>query len=387
MPTGVDRAELAYLRHLAGCAEPLFAIVRSTLGYVLLAPDGVAEIIRRLGGETPWGAADRLSVLARRKSFTVRRAESDLRRLARDRCRPPGLAAMLARHLPGGVAYLNIGHSNLSDRMLAAVRQGAEGRVAVMLHDVIPLDFPQYQRAGTPEKFAAMLRRVRAGADLVIYNSHDTRARTERYMAQWGDCPPALVAHLGVPVPVVADLPPGLAPARPYFVALGTIEPRKGHDLLLDLWQDMAADMAGKDIPGLLICGARGWNNAALFARLDRLPSRGPVRELPGLDDGVIAALLIGADGLLFPSRAEGYGLPPVEAAALGVPVVCCDLPVYREVLRDIPVYAKETDRYQWRYIIKSLTKGRNEKRAEVSTGDFCPPSWQDHFNAVLRFT
>ena len=386
MATGVDRVERAYLTHLAGRREPLFAIARTALGYVLLDAAGAAAIAERAAGAVPWGAADALSRGLRGVPQAVRRAESDLRRMALARCLPVGLPHMLARHLPQGTAYLNVGHSNLTERMLQGARRAIGARVSVLLHDVIPLDFPQYQRPGTPETFRAMLRRVAAGAGLVICNTAHTRQRAAAHMQRWGALPRLVVAHLGVPVPIPGALPAGVDPARPRFVTLGTIEPRKGHDLLLDVWQQMQTDL-GAATPQLLICGARGWNNKPVFDRLDALRPGGAVREMPGLPDAQIAALLAGSRGLLFPSRAEGFGLPAAEAAALGVPVVCSDLPAIREVLGDIPVYANETDRYQWRNAIESLTKGREQESQAAAKSVFAPPTWADHFNTVLRFT
>lgn len=381
VPTGVDRVELAYLIHLQTRPEPLFAIARTVLGYVLLDPEGVRAMTGRLTGAAPWGAADRLSVVARRKGLAVQRAESDLRRFALARSTPRRLQAMLKRHLPAGIAYLNTGHSNLTDRMMWALRHGPEARVAVLIHDTIPLDFPQFQRPGTPEKFRTMLRRAHS-ADLLIFNSAHSRNRAEAHLG--GRLPQSVVAHLGI-TPMRPDpslVPSDLPGRRPYFVTLGTIEPRKRHDLLLDVWEDM-----GPDAPGLLILGARGWNNDAVFARLDRLPPDGPVRERSGLPDGAVAALLKGSRGLVFPSEAEGYGLPPIEAAALGVPAICRDLAVYREVLGDIPVYLKETDRYLLRNSIESLVKGRHQAERAVSACDFTPPTWEDHFDSVLKLT
>lgn len=389
MPTGVDRVERAYLRHLLLLSEPVFGVIRTTLGFVLLDRAGLVALSDRFDGNTPWGAPDFWSRLARSKSRTVRCAESDLRRLALDRCRPRALIRMLARHLPDATAYLNVGHSNLTERMLTAVRKGVDGTIAVMIHDTIPLDLPQFQRPGTPERFAGMLRRVCQHADLVIYNSADTQRAAERHMSATDTPPTGVVAHLGVPVPqsVPGDIPAGLDLSQPYFVTVGTIEPRKRHDLLLDVWQDMEGSRSPSDMPGLLICGARGWNNDAVFRRLDALPSNGSIRELPGLSDGAVAALVQGSCGLLFPSVAEGYGLPPIEASAIGVPVICHDLPVYREILSDIPVYAGETDRYQWRNIVESLIKGRIQENKAVSEQMFTPPTWDEHFNTVLRLT
>ena len=71
-------------------------------------------------------------------------------------------------------------------------------------------------------------------------------------------------------------------------------------------------------------------------------------------------AVLKGASGFLFPSHAEGFGLPPVEAAALGVPILSNDLPVIREILGDIPVYASVSDRYLW--FKRAKTDGRSRR-------------------------
>lgn len=379
--TGVDRVELAYLTHLLDRPEPLFAIARTTLGYVLLDGAGARGIAARLTGAAAWGAADRLSIVARRKGPAVQRAESDLRRLALARAVPRRLQKMLSRHLPAGVAYLNTGHSNLTDRMVWALRHGPGARIAVLIHDTIPLDFPQFQRPETPASFRAMLRRAQR-ADLLIFNSDHSRASVAAHLA--GEMPPSVMAHLGVaPMrPDAGAVPGDLSGRRPYFVTLGTIEPRKRHDLLLDIWDDW-----GPDAPGLLILGARGWNNAAVFDRLDRLPAGGPVRERAGLPDGAVAALMAGSCGLLFPSEAEGFGLPPIEAAMLDIPVICRDLAVYREVLGDIPVYLNETDRYLWRNSIESLLKGRQQAERAVSASGFIPPTWADHFDTVLKWT
>lgn len=381
--TGIDRVELAYLIHLAVRPEPLFTIARTPFGFILIGPENLPRLTARLTGTRQWGAADQLSRLAPRRDAVLRRAESDLRRLCLDRCRPRNLSTMLRRHLPAGMSYFNTGHANLTDHMLSAVRE-SRGQIAVLVHDVIPLDYPHYQRPDTPARFAVLLQRVRREADLVIYNSHHTRERAELHMAQWGPPPVAAVAHLGVErhEPDPAALSAGLPPGNPYFVTLGTIEPRKGHDILLDVWDDLARQM--ETPPTLLICGARGWSNRAVFDRLDRLPPGGPVRELNGLTDGAIAALVAGARAMLCPSRTEGFGLPAVEAAARGIPVICNDLPVYREVIGDIPIYLKETGHYSWGNMIRALTCATMGTKPDGSRGVFVAPTWKDHFRSVL---
>ena len=377
--TGIDRVEHAYLAHLLADPVPLFGLVRTPLGYLLIDSGGLRQFQRQLAGDLAWGKASVLSRLAGKRTATVRQAESDLRRHAIAQVRRGGLQKALSRALPDGFDYFNVGHSNLTDRVLSSVK-AAGGDIHVLIHDVIPLEHPQYQRPGTIEVFRDKLMRVGAHADRVIYNSHDSRHRAEGHFREWGRLPKGIVAHLGTiqPRPAPDDLPPDLLLNQPYFVTVGTIEPRKNHAFLLDIWEEM-----GPHAPPLLICGSRGWNNDAVFARLDALPPDGPVKEISDLSDGALAELVNKSAGTLFPSLAEGFGLPPVEALLLGARVLCNDLEVLHEFLGDKPVYADVSDRYLWISTLESWAI--NPQIAQVEP-KFFAPNWQDHFKTVLRF-
>lgn len=390
--TGIDRVELAYLVHLLEDELPLYLLVRSALGYLLLNQDGAHKIAARITGECAWGNNDLIGVMSRRATPEKRRAEADLRRFSIDKCRDGKLAAMLRRSIPDRCAYLNVGHSNLSAEVLEAWRQHGEARLVVLIHDTIPLDYPQYQRAGMPEKFEANLKRVAKAADRVICISRQTQADVERWFARWGATVETVVAHIGVTAakPVAEDVPPGLTRTRPYFLTVGTIEPRKNHALLLDIWDAFETELPQDQIPHLIIAGRRGWANEAVFDRLDRSAIMGKtVFEHPDLSDGAIAALTCDAAGVLFPSLAEGYGLPPAEGILLKTPVICSDLAVFREILGENPVYADSGDVYLWKQSIRRLAK---EKQAGLTreTGknpETGIPTWSDHFNLVLKVT
>ena len=388
LPTGVDRVELAYLRHFIGLDRPVFALARTAYGYVLLDRAGMQAMLARFAGTVPFGGVDLLSRLRPGLGLAGQAAQSDIRRMALARALPHRLGPMLAKHLPPGCHYFNTGHSNLSHRVLRALQLHLDARVLVMVHDTIPLDFPQFQRPGSPQAFAAMLGRVRESADVILCNSHQTMADIARHTPQGAGLPRCVVAPLGVDLPAPATTwpkPAALAPGRPYFMTIGTIEPRKNHAFLLQIWAEMA-QQAGP-LPALLICGARGWNNDQVFAQLDRHPMMGQhVFELNGLPDAQMAAALQGAAGLLHPSHAEGYGLPPIEAAAMGVPVVCAALPIYREILGQIPVYAEQQNIYSWIETIRALAGSRAKNGAQGQPcPPFSPPTWQAHFNVSLN--
>lgn len=378
--TGIDRVELAYLKYLLSRPEPLFALVRTALGYVLLNKDGAQGVLDRALGHVPLGQPDLLGLLARRHLPQRLRAEADARRLASARCLPQRLATMLRRTLPHDTAYLNVGHTNLRASVFAAVKSLHGSQIGVMLHDTIPLDYPLFCQTDVTRGFAEKLRLVSTNADLALHTAFCTRSMTDAHFAKAGRIPPGIVAPLGVEVamPSAGRMEQINAP---YYLSLGTIEPRKNIGLLVQVWRKLlASDTA---VPHLYVLGNRGWAETAIFDDLAALVRTGAVTVRHDLSDGEVSALLQGAEALLFPSLAEGYGLPPIEAAALGVKVMSGKLPVVVEMLGDYPVYLDTTDVYAWVETINQQMMHRAQWRTadrQIRT----PPTWADHFGLVF---
>ena len=172
---------------------------------------------------------------------------------------------------------------------------------------------------------------------------------------------PNAVSAEFVPAPeaAVTDLRRRLGLSDPYAVVVGWADPRK------DTATAVAAHRAVVDaIPhDLVLVGERHRN----FAPVPE-PGGGRIRRVGYLGDGELPTLLSGAVGLLYPSRYEGFGLPPVEALACGTPALVSDLPVLREATAGAAVYLPPGRVDEWADALRAALEGR------VEAGD--PPAW-----------
>jgi glycosyltransferase involved in cell wall biosynthesis len=113
-----------------------------------------------------------------------------------------------------------------------------------------------------------------------------------------------------------------LAPDEPFWLFVGAFEPRKNIGFLLTVFEELRRR---GDHRRLVMCGPPGWKNANLRQRLESSEAREAITWLGRVEDAELAWLYRNADALLLPSLYEGFGLPPLEAAAFGTPAVVSD--------------------------------------------------------------
>ena len=292
-------------------------------------------------------------------------------------------AGIRSRDLSGSV-FLNIGHSGLEYHRYPDLLKKMKVKPVFLVHDLIPITHPEYCRPGEGERHRIRMKTVLELAQGVITNSQATLDELARFADVLGmQLPPAQPAFLAPPAFTISD---SARPVdRPYFVVLGTIEPRKNHLLLLQVWKRLVEQL-GEQAPLLVLIGQRGWECENVVDLLERCEAvRGHVIEHASCSDRELANWLQHAQALLFPSFVEGFGLPLVEALACGTAVIASDLPVFHEIAGEIPDYCDPLDGLGWLRLVVNYSSSDSQRRAEQlqrMTG-YCPPSWQGHFSKV----
>jgi glycosyltransferase involved in cell wall biosynthesis len=256
--------------------------------------------------------------------------------------------------------YLNVSQYPLSSpSYFRWLQERPDVKPVFMIHDLLPIQYPEFFHPASVKRHARRLSvfaKIAAGA---IVSTPAVADALLAYLNRLGrKTLPLLIQAL--PASPTFHRPrehdEGLA-ARPYFIICGTIEPRKNHLLLLNLWRELAR-LSGFATPKLIVAGARGWENENIVDMLERCPAiRDHVIEASGLSTPSLKRLIDNARAVLMPSFAEGYGLPVAEALAAGTPVLASDLPSLRAIGGSAVTWLDPVDGLGWLAAIRRLSE------------------------------
>jgi glycosyltransferase involved in cell wall biosynthesis len=410
-PTGIGRVELAYGRHLLDHFPDSVRFLVALPQMVQIIPTAVAARYIR-ATELAWKEYDAganqvasalgnflgvdhvlfSGALAQRDPPISRRTErlmcaaDVMMRAALDRVRPVGLARF--SNAPFRSAYINVSGSGIDSPWLTSWLARSPSIASVfLLHDIIPITHPEYVRPKSHGRHRRYVQRLTGSGGVVLTNSVYTRDTLATFVKEAGQTmPTTIVAPLGIDS--------GFAQAQthdcavdPYFVFVSTIEPRKNHHMLLSVWERLVARFGAK-APKLVLVGTRGWKNASVLDSLEISRKLGThVLECSNLCDRALIPLISNSRATLFPSRVEGYGLPLAESLALRAPVICSDIPSFREIAGRIPEYLDPQAGADWARIVMDYAAPNSTRRAEqlrrVET--YHAPTWKNHFSIMQR--
>ncbi len=195
-------------------------------------------------------------------------------------------------------------------------------RRILTVHDMTSYVLPRTMAVGSRFASRAFLCRSARVADRVIADSRATARQVSRLLGVSADR--LTVVYPGIDDELLAgrdcsrtDGQADLGLPAGYLLAVGTLEPRKGYDLLLDALERLP------DAPCLVVVGAPGWKSQSLGRRLRAMEHAGRVRYLGRIADSYLPGLYRSARLTVVPSLYEGFGFPVLEAMASGCPVLC----------------------------------------------------------------
>jgi glycosyltransferase involved in cell wall biosynthesis len=228
--------------------------------------------------------------------------------------------------------------------------------LVVTVHDVAAVRHPELHPARHVEQQRAQLERLGRAAAIVSVSQ-----TTADDLAHLGVSPDrVVVAPLGVtPLPRPAAQPPAGVPESGYLLTVGETSPRKGYPLLL------RALSLVPDLP-LVIAGPPAGDEERLHALAGELGLTSRVHRVGAVTDAGLARLYSGALALGFPSFAEGFGLPVLEAMASGVPVLAREIPAARELAGDAAVLIDGEQPDAWAAAIERV-RSDGEQRARLA--------------------
>ena len=404
-PNGIDRIDFALARHFLAHADAA-GMMATGLGPRVLSGDKARHAVEAIGAH--WGEEAEpeddpgyLRVRAELLGKEPPPARRAAPRIAHGRSgRVLGALHSLGAYgmaiggsprtaLAKGARYVNVSQFPLwVASYFRWLEDRRDVRAVFFIHDILPIEMPEYFREAEFERHRSRLANLaRFGAGALV-TTDVVRQGLDAYLRTLGRSDlPICVAPIPV-APIFASAPapdPGLQNV-PYFVICSTIEPRKNHLMLLQVWRELVR-RDGPGAPKLVIVGGRGWKFEAVAALLDRSPAlRGHVVEVSGLTTPSLKRLLDGARALLMPSFAEGYGLPVVEALTARVPVIASDVPVFREICGTEATLISPLDGERWLETIRAFAT--KDARAETAAASAAGRgSWEDYFARIDAFS
>lgn len=233
------------------------------------------------------------------------------------------------------------------------------GKTVITVHDMVYKAFPETVRGRTKIMLNTGLKQSMKRADIIVTDSEFSKSEIIKYFPQHES--KIRVVPCGVDLQKfrpcedserIQQVKKSLGINGEYFLYLGTIEPRKNLERLINAYYVLARKV--KNPPKLVLAGGKGWLYDSIFRRVKDLKLSKKVIFTKYVPSEDMNPLMCGALAFVFPSIYEGFGMPPLEAMACGVPVLCSDCASLPEVTGDCAVIC---DAYSVRSIAKGLYK------------------------------
>ncbi len=295
------------------------------------------------------------------------------------------VGAKIGFQCPRGGYLLNVAHSGLEHERYADAPTRHDLHCIFFIHDLIPILHPHFCRSGTDRVHTKRIYTALTKGALLIVASLHIRSDLERFATLHSlKLPPIVIAPLASPL--LPKAMPTTTTIKNYFVAIGTLEPRKNHALLIAVWSQLVATL-GDAAPHLVILGQPSWacRSASQLLGIKSAEIGHRVIIDTYCTDEPRDAWLHHARALLAPSFAEGYGLTLLEALTARVPVIASDLAEFRVFAGGVPDYLRTDSVHDWVSTISEYSTPNSTHHANQMSRmqTLTLPSWPEHFALV----
>jgi glycosyltransferase involved in cell wall biosynthesis len=403
-PNGIDRIDSAFARHFIDPARPdRTGMMLTLLGPRLISPEIAKTIVDAVcdhwgennspdDGEDYRRIVDWISDRTP-KSLTARRISAGRRRHGGSILRLIGRHGLPLGRSPGinagkSAIYLNTSQLPLwNTSYFGWMKRRPDVKPVFFIHDLLPIESSEFFPRSEYARHLARLRNLAAFGAGAIVATKTVKDALEKHLESLGRFEFPILAAPVPANPIFArrdHIDPALL-EHPYFIVCGTIEPRKNHLILLQVWRELVR-RDGAAAPKLVIVGNRGWENENAVNMLERCQMIGNhVLEVSGLSTPDFKRLLDGARALLMPTFAEGFGLPVVEALAAGCPVIASNLDVFEEIGAGRIMTISPINGERWLETIRALARAQPNPAA-AGHEKKPAPDWKNYFNVVEEF-
>ena len=267
---------------------------------------------------------------------------------------------------------------------IAAMKRKAGSRHVILCHDIIPIQFPEWYTQPDVDGFKTYCDLAFAEADKVMFTSNRSAKDASAYCQSIGiEIKDYSVVPLGSDIgPKMAEgvsLPAGLV-ANQYALFVSTIEPRKNHRLLVEVWRRLVQDgVISRSGFKLVFVGRPGWKMGSFLQDIAADPLlSGSVIHLQNIDDARLARLYLDAGFCLYPPKFEGFGLPIVEALSYGKALLVANAGPMPEIAGDFAVALDPDDPAAWAGAMRKWIEQPDERStwARRAAAEYRPLTW-----------
>lgn len=272
--------------------------------------------------------------------------------------------------------------------------------VLATLMDAIPLSNPEWANARFRSFKNKLWRHAARWADHVVTISNYAKTQIIEHF----DIPDHLISvvplgvdqrfHDRIDPATVQSVNQSYGLQRPYFLCIGTLQPRKNLQRIMDAYQSLPRQVLHTH--DLVIVGRNGWGSEDVVRRLQSLPASSGIRWLGGIPDLNKRVLLQSATALVFPSLSEGFGLPVLEAFASQTPVITSNTTSLPEIAADAALLVDPCDTQAIAHAMQQITDNPSQAaqlrhqalvRVQQYNWQTCAKKTADIYQSMLGLT